>query len=412
MSDTSLLTAAAGVSTFLGLLGLLAYLYYDKDVRTAKGTIADIIGDKTSFTPKDVVAVLEKFTSEEARLQALEKLTSYGKSGAKLLYSRISERIGVVGLIKLQNSHRRQIAAGTGIFFFALAILALVFSLSKPAKSDPASSAGSQSSTGANSPNIANVQGNVTVNVGGSGATTKRGNPIQMYEQAVKAPLDSFQNILASAIYQRDPEALSILSRNENAGKAFTSGSAELRLRSQFIQKLAEFPEDWHKTIQLLPAFGWSPQQTAPFLMAYGPHLWPKGLPKGPETLNAMAKNSGRDIRLVANPRGSTSPKDNDIDPRTFEISPLLVAVWANDSELARQLLLLGADPEQALAVKTFPIWSNGKEGAAQVALRYSALSEAKRLQLDQMSSTFADRLRNPTAAAQPKPGDAPQIKR
>jgi len=96
VSDTSLLTAAAGVSTFLGRLGLLAYLYYDKDVRTAKGTIADIIGDKTSFTPKDVVAVLEKFTSEEARLQALEKLTSYGKSGAKLLYSRISERLGVM----------------------------------------------------------------------------------------------------------------------------------------------------------------------------------------------------------------------------------------------------------------------------------------------------------------------------
>jgi hypothetical protein len=284
-------------------------------------------------------------------------------------------------------SSKSRAILGVTIAIPVLGLLWQVVSHFVPKSSAPTSQSSPQTSVsvgGAGNVGIGSMQGGQVI-VGSPGATTRRGNQVQFFEDKTNASLDGLQSAIYHAIWwNRDEEGLEILSRNPNARMAFTSGSMQQPLQQAVIQKLAEFPDDWQNALELLPRFGWNPNTTAPFLVAYGKHVWPNGVDEGPRTLEAMATAAGLEIRRKANPRGPERP-ETAIDPRTFQVTPLLIAVWANNDALARRLIALGSVADQQLTVHTFPIWKNGKQGEAEIALRYTPLSEAIRLRREKL---------------------------
>ena len=113
-----------GVSTFFGVVGLLAYLYYELQLRSAERSISSLIAGDALFTAKQIVEILEQFGDDhQARLEALKALTKYGTAQAAALLKKVEGNVDVNKLNAISNKNHRQIALWTAIFFILLALI-------------------------------------------------------------------------------------------------------------------------------------------------------------------------------------------------------------------------------------------------------------------------------------------------
>jgi hypothetical protein len=122
--DSQILFILAGGSTFLGFLGILAYLYLIQQIRIAGQSVREIIDGERLIDSKQVIEIIGKFQDDASRLKALEQITNHDKYKAKELLKSINND----NIQKLQlNSiiRNKKIIGWTTLLFFALAFIAL-----------------------------------------------------------------------------------------------------------------------------------------------------------------------------------------------------------------------------------------------------------------------------------------------
>ena len=136
MLTPQILTIVAGISSFMGLASLFAYLYFVLQFRRAEYSVQGLLEGEKLFNAEQVVKILAQFKDDAARLAALRTLTKYDASKAAALLSRVKDNIDVKQLTQITSKHYRQVASGFAIFFLLLAALALAYSQTLPRKSD------------------------------------------------------------------------------------------------------------------------------------------------------------------------------------------------------------------------------------------------------------------------------------
>ncbi|GAB6141755.1 hypothetical protein JCM14076_24840 [Methylosoma difficile] len=129
MLNPEIITIATGVSSLLGLLGLIAYLYYSQKTRAVERSIKGIIEGEELFNAKQVVEILSQFKDDEKRLQALIALTNYSSDKAKALLTKVKENVDVENLATISTNHYLQIAKVSSRLFGILAAIGFVYSL-------------------------------------------------------------------------------------------------------------------------------------------------------------------------------------------------------------------------------------------------------------------------------------------
>jgi hypothetical protein len=132
MLSTEILTLVMGTSSFFGVVGLLAYLYFALEVRRAEQTIQGLIGGEAVFKADQVLEILSKFQDDSLRLAALKELTRYDTRKAKDFLNKVENNIDLNRVRDVSSKRRRRQALGAGGFFIVLAVLALAYTM-KPA---------------------------------------------------------------------------------------------------------------------------------------------------------------------------------------------------------------------------------------------------------------------------------------
>ena len=131
MPTTEGLSLVIGVSTFLGLLGLLAYLYFLQQFRHVERSVRQLVEGEGLFNANQVLRILEQFKGDAARLEALKALAHYDTNKAQGILTKIKENVDVTRLQRLSIGHYRYVAAVSAVVFLVLAALALVYSFAR-----------------------------------------------------------------------------------------------------------------------------------------------------------------------------------------------------------------------------------------------------------------------------------------
>jgi len=130
MLSTEALTIAAGISTFLGLIGFLAYLYFALVFNRAEASVSRLVGGNPLFTAEQVVKILSQFKDDEARLRALENLTKYDRTRTVDLLTKVKGNVNITLLNKVSSGHYRTLTLVAAVLFVAFGILAYFYSKS------------------------------------------------------------------------------------------------------------------------------------------------------------------------------------------------------------------------------------------------------------------------------------------
>ena len=129
MLNPEVVKGLVGVSSFLGLLALLAYFYVLAQVRIAERSVRsvrEVVEGDGSFIARQIVQILEQFKEDAARLQALRQLTNFDTKKLQSLLAGIEDKVDVARLAKLSTG--RYLSAVCGILFGTLAVLGLIYS--------------------------------------------------------------------------------------------------------------------------------------------------------------------------------------------------------------------------------------------------------------------------------------------
>ncbi|MCC8985554.1 MAG: hypothetical protein LM513_03090 [Nitrospira sp.] len=128
MPTANILGIVVGVSTVLGLLGLVAYLGYTLTVARATTSVRSLIDGQALFDAKQIVDILGQYSDDNTRLRALELLTKYDEGRARELLRKIESKIDVSRLTQITSRHYRELALGAFLLFLALAVVVLIYS--------------------------------------------------------------------------------------------------------------------------------------------------------------------------------------------------------------------------------------------------------------------------------------------
>lgn len=129
MPTSDILKVVTGVSSFLGLAGLIAYLYFTLQFRRAEYSIRGLLEGETLFNAEQVLKILSQFQDDKSRLDALKALTNYDVSRAGALLKKVRGNVDVARLTQISSKHYRQLAIVSAIFFLILAVVAYVYSM-------------------------------------------------------------------------------------------------------------------------------------------------------------------------------------------------------------------------------------------------------------------------------------------
>lgn len=134
MPTDQILKILIGISSFGGVVGLLAYLYFGQDFRRAEESVRGIVEGDALFNAKQVVEILAQFKEDDKRLQALVALTSYSNEKARELLRKAKANVDVDRLSVTWASHYQTRAKLAAVFFLSLAVLAFAYYLFEPPK--------------------------------------------------------------------------------------------------------------------------------------------------------------------------------------------------------------------------------------------------------------------------------------
>jgi hypothetical protein len=113
----------AGVSSFFGVLSVLAYLYFVAQARSAERSVRDIIEGEGLFNSDQVVNILAQFTSDARRLEALKEIAHYGTTKAASILEKIKSNVDLGQFNRDRLTWRLRQLSLTAAFFLALAVL-------------------------------------------------------------------------------------------------------------------------------------------------------------------------------------------------------------------------------------------------------------------------------------------------
>jgi len=134
--DPVTITAIAGVSGALGMLGLIAYFYTILRIKEleadAQRSIRKIVQGQGIFDANQVVEILRTFGSDEGRLAALKELAKLQRAAEKsavILYEQIKTGMGLLVFSERRFEQAKTYTARTTIVFLAIALLIAVYGI-------------------------------------------------------------------------------------------------------------------------------------------------------------------------------------------------------------------------------------------------------------------------------------------
>lgn len=129
MPTASVLSIIVGVSGFIGLLSLLAYLTFIFKVRQLERSVRQTIEGEGLFNANQIIRILEQFKDDHAaRLAAIRELARVDTGKAEALLLKVKDNVDIGQLAKLSNSRFRVAAGILAIVFLALAVLGFLYS--------------------------------------------------------------------------------------------------------------------------------------------------------------------------------------------------------------------------------------------------------------------------------------------
>ena len=130
MLNTQALSIILGTSTFLGVIALMAYLYFLQQTQRIERSVRQIVeGDGLA---DKVLDVLKAFNDDNARLEALKSLTQNDIAKANALLEKIGNDIDINTLNKASTNYYKSISGYSALVFSLFALLALAYYFIKP----------------------------------------------------------------------------------------------------------------------------------------------------------------------------------------------------------------------------------------------------------------------------------------
>src|ERR1700722_13143073 len=120
---TTIFGYAAGISSILSLVAFMASLFVWLQSRQRQTSVVETIKGEGIVDAERVVDILKQFRSDEARLQALEKVLGYDRARAEGVLEKVKPN-GDAGKLSLVNqAHISRQLSKTGIFLLILALI-------------------------------------------------------------------------------------------------------------------------------------------------------------------------------------------------------------------------------------------------------------------------------------------------
>ena len=129
MPNVDALKAVAGISSFIGLLGALAYFYFLQQIRSVERSVREVVEGEGQYISRQIVAILEQFRDDAARLKALETLTSYDSAKAKFLLDKVKSNVDVTRLTDLSTRYYLRASGTTATVFLLLGVGGFYYSV-------------------------------------------------------------------------------------------------------------------------------------------------------------------------------------------------------------------------------------------------------------------------------------------
>ena len=130
--SSQLLSIIVGVSSLLGLLSLLAYLFLHIRTRSAERSVRSIVEGEGLFNSGQIISVLEKFQDDTARLEALKALANIDIRKAEQVLEKVKDNVDIEKLSsEAQSTSIRHLIIGAALFF-TIAVIGLFYSLFHP----------------------------------------------------------------------------------------------------------------------------------------------------------------------------------------------------------------------------------------------------------------------------------------
>lgn len=137
MESAEIIKVVMGASSFLGLAGLVAYLYFTIQVNRAEASVRRSLEGESLFNAEQVLEILSQFSDSDSRLKALKTLTNYDSAKAASLLQKVEGNIDGVQLARTSAKSSQNAAIITAVVFLILTAAALVYTLVSPKSALP-----------------------------------------------------------------------------------------------------------------------------------------------------------------------------------------------------------------------------------------------------------------------------------
>lgn len=119
--------ALSSISSFLGLLAVLAYFYSRSQERRAERSVREIVEGDPLFNANQIVEILRLFNDDARRLDALASLAQRDRDKAKDFLAKIKANVDVEKLQTGGQRHRQMVIAIAGVVLLGLGLFGLLW---------------------------------------------------------------------------------------------------------------------------------------------------------------------------------------------------------------------------------------------------------------------------------------------
>src|SRR6516165_6011283 len=117
MLQADILKIVMGASSFLGVIGLLSYLYFTLQFRQAERSVQNVIGGDSLFNAAQVLSIMAQLKDDASRLEALKELTKYDTGKARSLLTKVKGNIDVMRLSETTSKRNKWLSLAAAVFF-------------------------------------------------------------------------------------------------------------------------------------------------------------------------------------------------------------------------------------------------------------------------------------------------------
>ncbi len=137
-----ILTVITATSTVVGLISLLAYLFYSyriREIESSERSIRQAVEGEGLFNSDQILQIIKEFKDDKARLAAIKQFAGVHHKSGERIYSKIKSNIDIAHLKTKDQKALQKRSLVLAWFFIILGLLALVSMLvSSSSSSTPA----------------------------------------------------------------------------------------------------------------------------------------------------------------------------------------------------------------------------------------------------------------------------------